>query len=123
MCCPAPHVPRPAPVFPAGAPRGAVDDSLAARPDAWVIADTPAGCAQLARRLAGQPGWAPDRTFGFAGLARPDLVALAGPALTGMSGPTASGGAWRIAGHLLVRDEARRPARPKLARADRTEVR
>jgi Periplasmic binding protein len=84
----------------------------AARPDAWIIADTPAGCAQLARRLAGQPGWAPDRTFGFADLGRPDLVALAGPALAGMSGPTASGGTWRITGHLLVRDESPQAGAP-----------
>ena len=95
-----------------------------ARPDAWAIADNPAGCAQLARRLAGQPGWTPARTFGFAGLASPDLITLtgtvlsgtvlsgtvlsgmvlSGTVLSGMAGPTPGGGGWRIAGRLLVRD-------------------
>lgn len=74
-----------------------------AAPDAWVIADTPAGCAQLGRRLAGQPGWAPGRTFGFASVASLDLITLAGPVLAGMTGPTASGGAWQIARTLLIR--------------------
>ncbi len=44
------------------------------------IADTPAGFAQLARRLAEQPDWSPARTLAFANLADPDRVALAGPA-------------------------------------------
>jgi hypothetical protein len=66
-------------------------------PDAWVIADTVAGCAQAVRRLAEQTNWSPARTVGFAGLARPDLVALTAPtSLAGMTGPTASGGTWRV---------------------------
>lgn len=36
---------------------------VAGGPDAWVIADTPAGCAQVCRRLADQPDWTPHRTF------------------------------------------------------------
>jgi hypothetical protein len=75
----------------------------AAQPDAWVLADTPAGGAQLAARLAGQPGWTPARTVGFASLASPDLVALARPgSLAGLTGATASGGSWRIGYSLLV---------------------
>ena len=73
-----------------------------AQPDAWVIADNPAGCAQLARRLAGEPGWAAARTLGFASVASADLVELAGPGLLdGMTGATPAGGTWRIeAGQL-----------------------
>jgi hypothetical protein len=70
-------------------------------PDAWVLADTPAGCAPLLRRLADQPGWTPHRTFGFAGLATADPAALAG-----LSGATATGGTWahlgRFGRHNLV---------------------
>jgi len=44
------------------------------------IADTPAGFAQLVRRLAEQPDGSPARTLAFANLADPDRVALAGPA-------------------------------------------
>jgi hypothetical protein len=55
----------------------------ASQPDAWVVADTPAGCAQLAARLADQPGWTPARTLGFAGLASTDLIALTGTTLNG----------------------------------------
>lgn len=66
-------------------------------PDAWVVADTVAGCAQVLRRLAQQPNWTATRTFGLAGLADPGLVALAAPVtLTGMAGPTATGGTWRV---------------------------
>jgi hypothetical protein len=75
------------------------------QPDAWVIADNPAGCAQLARRLAGQLGWAAARTLGFASVATADLIPLAGPGLLdGMTGPTPAGGTWRIEnGHVVVR--------------------
>jgi hypothetical protein len=72
-------------------------------PDAWVIADNPAGLAQLSRRLAGQPGWAPDRTFAFASAASPDLITLAGPGtLTGLTGATAGGDWWRAGSGLLA---------------------
>jgi Periplasmic binding protein len=74
------------------------------QPGAWVIADTPAGCAQLAGRLAGQPGWTAARTFGFASVATADLIALAGPGLLdGMTGATAAGDAWRIEDGRLIR--------------------
>ena len=73
------------------------------RPDAWILADTPAGCAQLVGRLTGQPGWTPGRTFGFASVATPDLLALTPPgALAGMTGATAAGGSWRIGQSLLL---------------------
>src|SRR6266849_4079023 len=73
------------------------------QPDAWIMADTPAGCAQLASRLTGQPGWTPGRTFGFASVATPDLLALTPPgALAGMTGATAAGGSWRIGQSLLL---------------------
>lgn len=70
--------------------------------DAVVIADTPAGCAQVTARLAELPGWCPARLYGFASVASPDLLSLTRPgALAGMTGPTPDGGLWRI-GHTLV---------------------
>jgi hypothetical protein len=83
----------------------------AGNPDVWVIADTVAGCAQVVRRLAEQPNWAPTRTLGFAGLASPDLVALTKPtSVAGMTGATATGGTWRVGpDHLIVTDKAGRP--------------
>src|SRR5689334_2183122 len=55
------------------------------------------------RRRAGQPGWTPARTFGFASVATPDLLALTPPgALAGMTGATAAGGSWRIGQGLLL---------------------
>ena len=79
------------------------------QPDAWVIADNPAGCAQLARRLAGQPGWAAARTLGFASVATADLMSLAGPGLLdGMTGATPAGGTWRIENSQLLRYATRR---------------
>jgi hypothetical protein len=72
-------------------------------PDAWVIADNPAGLAQLSRRLVGQPGWAPGRTFAFFSAASADLIPLAGPGtLTGLAGVTADGGSWHVRSGLLV---------------------
>lgn len=72
-------------------------------PDAWVIADNPAGLAQLSRRLAGQPGWAAGRTFAFASAASADLIPLAEPGmLTGLAGATADGGSWHAGSGLLV---------------------
>ena len=69
------------------------------QPDAWILADTPAGCAQL----TGQPGWTAGRTFGFASVATPDLLALTPPgALDGMTGATAAGRSWRIRQSLLL---------------------
>ncbi|CNI53699.1 Uncharacterised protein [Mycobacterium tuberculosis] len=78
---------------------------VAGQPDAWVIADTPAGWAQLVRRLATYPCWSPARTFGFAGLASQDLLGLAGDALNGMTGATADGRRWFITGRSLTVDD------------------
>ncbi len=78
----------------------------AGAPDAWVIADTPAGWAHVAHRLAGSPNWAPDRTLGFASLDDVDLVRLAGGAVRAMAGATTSGGTWRVGSRMLVRDDA-----------------
>ena len=75
-------------------------------PDAWAIADTPAGCAQLAGRLVEEPGWTPTRTFGVASLDDPALAALSGfGVLTGLSGATALGGTWRVGHGVLIRDQ------------------
>ncbi len=75
----------------------------AADADAVVMADTPAGCAQLGARLAEQPSWSPARTFGFASVASFDLLALTRPGvLSGMTGPTSTGGAWRITPRSLI---------------------
>jgi len=83
----------------------------AGNPDAWVIADTVAGCAQVVRRLAEQPNWAATRTVGFAGLASLDLIALTTPtSLAGMTGATATGGTWRVGpDHSIVTDKPDRP--------------
>ncbi|WP_134047711.1 hypothetical protein [Mycobacteroides franklinii] len=70
--------------------------------DAWVIADTPAGFAQLARRLAGERCWSPRRTYGFASLASSDLIELVGTDLSGVVGATATGGSWTIDGRTLI---------------------
>ncbi|WP_026414495.1 hypothetical protein [Actinomadura oligospora] len=67
------------------------------RPDAWVIAASPLGFAQLARRLHHSTDWDPSRTFAFASLQDPRLPALAGPGtLDGLRGATANGGTWEI---------------------------
>jgi hypothetical protein len=76
---------------------------VSSRPDAWVIADSPAGFAPLARRLAADPDWTPSRTLGTASLDSPELFQLALPArLTGLSGATADGGTWRLINHLIL---------------------
>jgi hypothetical protein len=78
----------------------------AGAPDARVLADSIAGCAQVLRRLAQQANWTPARTVGFAGLAGDDLVALTAPiSLAGMTGPTATGGTWRIGHHHVIRTD------------------
>lgn len=73
--------------------------------DAWVIADTPAGFAQLSRRLAHENRWSPAQTFGFASLASPDLIALSGALLSGMTGATSTGGFWFIRHQTLIVDD------------------
>ena len=85
---------------------------VSGQPDAWVIADTPAGFAQLARRLAAEPDWTPTRTFGSASLDCPQLAQLVGPTvLNGLSGATADGGTWRMI-HRLVLQAPPRGDRP-----------
>ncbi|WP_222853509.1 hypothetical protein [Fodinicola acaciae] len=61
-------------------------------PDAWVVASGPTGFGQLARRLRAEPGWDPDRTYGFAALASHQLLDVA----EGVRGATATGETWRI---------------------------
>lgn len=76
---------------------------VAWHPDAWVVADNPAGLAQLSRRLVGQPGWAAERTFAFGSAASADLIPLAGPGtLAGLTGAAADGGWWRAGSGLLA---------------------
>jgi hypothetical protein len=71
-----------------------------------VIIDNPAGCAQLAMRLAEHDDWTATRTFGTAALDSPDAVALtAAGVLSGMRGVTAAGGTWRVGHGVLLRDQ------------------
>jgi hypothetical protein len=71
--------------------------------EAIVLADTPAGCAQLTARLAERPGWSPAHTYGFASVADADLLSLTAPGtLAGMTGPTSTGGTWRIDHEPLI---------------------
>ncbi|MEV4257143.1 Ada metal-binding domain-containing protein [Spirillospora sp. NPDC049652] len=67
------------------------------RPDAWVMAASPLGFAQLARRLRHSTDWDPARTFAFASLQDVRLPELAGPGvLDGLRGATADGGTWEV---------------------------
>ncbi|MFE7839528.1 hypothetical protein ACFU53_26775 [Streptomyces sp. NPDC057474] len=69
----------------------------AEEPDAWVIAATVPGFAQLARRLRHSTDWDPGRTYAFAALRDSRLPALAGPqAVHGLRGATADGGTWQV---------------------------
>ncbi len=84
---------------------------IRADPDAWVIADNPAGCAQLAMRLAQHEQWSAARTFGTASTDSPDLAALTGfGLLAGLRGVTADGRTWRIGPGGLFRYPASTPA-------------
>lgn len=66
-------------------------------PDAWVMAATPVGFAQLARRLRHSTEWDPARTVAFASLLDPRLPALAGPdTVHGLRGAAADGGIWDV---------------------------
>lgn len=77
-------------------------------PDAWVIADTPAGFAPLARRLAAEPGWMATRTFGSASLDSAELIQLAGHAVvSGLSGASSEGGTWRFVHGVCFRAHPR----------------
>lgn len=73
------------------------DRLTAPEPDAWVIAATAPGWAQMSRRLRHSTGWDPARTVGFAALGDSRLAALVGPGtLDGMRGATADGHTWVI---------------------------
>jgi hypothetical protein len=78
---------------------------VAPGPDRWVLADTPAGAAQLARRLAAEPGWRADRTLGFASVGTAELLTLAGSdTVFGLTGALPDGGTWCVRAGLLVRN-------------------
>ncbi|MFF9780026.1 hypothetical protein ACF1HJ_41085 [Streptomyces sp. NPDC013978] len=69
----------------------------AGEPDAWVIAASVPGFAQLARRLGHSTDWDPGRTYAFATLSDSRLPALVGPrTVHGMRGATADGGTWEV---------------------------
>ncbi|MEV8350973.1 hypothetical protein ACFVTT_33250 [Streptomyces niveus] len=68
-------------------------------PDAWVVAATPLGFAQLARRLRHSTAWDPARTVAFASLLDSRVPALAGPdTVRGLCGVTADGDTWDVRG-------------------------
>ncbi|MFE7234889.1 hypothetical protein ACFVAF_30485 [Streptomyces sp. NPDC057596] len=68
-------------------------------PDAWVIAASVLGFAQLARRLHKSTEFDPARTVAFSSLNTSRLTALAGPStLSGMRGASADGGTWDVRG-------------------------
>jgi hypothetical protein len=88
--------------------------------DAWVVAGSPLGWAQMGRRLRCSTDWDPERTIAFSSLADIQLIELAGPdVFKGLRGAMPDGGAWRIGGGLLIRyppqDAHRRPEGRTLA--------
>ncbi|MGY0064338.1 hypothetical protein ACWY4P_49265 [Streptomyces sp. LZ34] len=69
----------------------------AGAPDAWVMAASPLGFAQLACRLRHSTDWDPARTVAFASLKDSGLPALVGPEiLNGLRGATTDGSTWDI---------------------------
>jgi len=72
--------------------------------DAWVVADSPLGWAQMGRRLRHSTGWDPERTIAFSSLADIRLIEMAGPdVFEGLRGALPDSGTWRIGGGLLLR--------------------
>ncbi|MFI0422758.1 hypothetical protein [Spongiactinospora sp. 9N601] len=79
---------------------------VAGDPDAWVVAASGPGWAQMSRRLRHSTAWRPERTFGFAPVAR--SVAAAGPGtLLGLRGATADGEIWEAGRNLVTVRERR----------------
>lgn len=77
---------------------------VAGAPDAWVVAGSPLGWAQMGRRLRCSTDWDPERTIAFSSLADIRLIELAGPdVFKGLCGALPDGGTWRIGGGLLIR--------------------
>jgi hypothetical protein len=82
--------------------------------DAWVVAGSPLGWAQMGRRLRCSTDWDPERTIAFSSLADIQLIELADPdVFKGLRGTMPDGGTWRIGGGGLIRyppqDAHRRP--------------
>ncbi|MEV2272054.1 type 1 periplasmic-binding domain-containing protein [Nonomuraea africana] len=72
-------------------------------PDLWVVADEPEGWTGMGRRLVATGVWRPCRTIAFAGLAVPELPALAGEEATeGLRGALADGRMWLVNEGQLV---------------------
>ncbi|MER5792784.1 hypothetical protein [Streptomyces sp. NPDC001980] len=68
-------------------------------PDAWVIAASVLGFAQLARRLRRSTDFDPACTVAFSSLSTSRLTALAGAGtLSGLRGASADGGTWDVRG-------------------------
>ncbi|MEU0556677.1 hypothetical protein [Dactylosporangium sp. NPDC006015] len=80
----------------------------AADPDLWIMAGSPAGWAQMTRRLLWSTSWRPARTIlaaALSGRAALDLVGLAN--LDGITGVTESGRAWRIEHEVVTAHHVR----------------
>ncbi|MPY93458.1 MAG: hypothetical protein GEV08_10445 [Acidimicrobiia bacterium] len=76
---------------------------VAGAPDAWVVADTPASWAPMARRLRLSTSWAPARTVCFPALATPALPELAGhDATEGLRGVGTDGTRWQFTDGALA---------------------
>jgi hypothetical protein len=76
----------------------------AGAPDAWVVAGSPLGWAQMGRRLRHSTDWDPERTIAVSSLADVRLIEVAGlDTFEGLRGALPDGGTWRIRNGLLVR--------------------
>jgi hypothetical protein len=80
----------------------------AGAPDAWVVADSPAGWTGFGQRLAATGLWRARRTVAFSGLADPMLPELAGSEATdGVRGAAADGLSWAFTDGRLVLPDRR----------------
>jgi hypothetical protein len=75
---------------------------VAGAPDAWVVAGTALGWAQMSRRLRHSTDWDARRTFGFASVLQ-SLSPAGSGTLRGLRGASAGGGTWEIGHDLVVR--------------------